>query len=212
MGQLRVEIVPVTPLQQNCTLIYDTDTKAALVIDPGGDAPVVMSRLVERGLRVERLLLTHGHLDHAGGAADLHDLVGAPVEGPDQRDAFLLADLERMGREYNFPTRNVTPSRFLAEGETIELGTHRFDILHVPGHTPGHIVFVERAARFAQLGDTLFAGSIGRTDFPYGDGPLLIEGIRTKLLPLGDELRFVCGHGAASSIGEERRRNPFLRP
>ena len=116
-----------------------------------------------------------------------------------------------MGREYNFATRNVRPARFLAEGGTIELGAHRFDILHVPGHTPGHIVFVERTARFAQLGDTLFAGSVGRTDFPYGDGPLLIAGIRAKLLPLGDDVRFICGHGPASSIGEERRRNPFLR-
>ncbi len=211
MGQLRVEIVPVTPLQQNCTLVWDSDSLQAAVIDPGGDAPLVADRIAALGLRVKRILLTHGHLDHAGGAADLHDLLGVPVEGPDRRDDFLLETLEEDGRRWNFETRRVVPARFLSEGDVIVLGDHRFDILHVPGHTPGHIVFVEKTARFAQLGDTLFGGSVGRTDFPYGDHDALIAGIRGKLLPLGDDLRFVCGHGPSSSIGDERRRNPFLR-
>ena len=211
MGQLRVAVVPVTPLQQNCTLVWDTDENAAIVIDPGGDATTVADRVRSLGLNVERILLTHGHLDHAGGASELHDLLEVPVEGPDQRDAFLLETLEEEGRRWNFETRRVKPSRFLAEGDAFALGPHRFDVLHVPGHTPGHIVFVERAARFAQLGDTLFAGSIGRTDFPYGDHGALIAGITTKLLPLGDDVRFVCGHGPTSTIGDERRRNPFLK-
>ncbi len=210
MGQLRVEIIPVTPLQQNCTLMWDTEGLAAAVIDPGGDAPAIAARVAALGLKVERILLTHGHLDHAGGAAELHDTLGAPVEGPDPRDAFLLDTLEEDGRRWNFETRRVTPERFLREGDTIAIGAHRFDILHVPGHTPGHIVFVAHSARFAQVGDTLFGGSVGRTDFPYGDHDALIAGIRGKLLPLGDDVRFVCGHGPGSSIGEERRRNRFL--
>ncbi len=210
MGQLRVEVVPVTPLQQNCTLMWDTDGMAAAVVDPGGDAAMIASRVTSLGLKVERILLTHGHLDHAGGAAELHDLLGAPVEGPDRRDTFLLDSLEEDGRRWNFETRRVTPQRFLAEGETVTVGAHRFEILHVPGHTPGHIVFVARDVRFAQVGDTLFSGSVGRTDFPYGDHEALIAGIRDKLLPLGDDIRFVCGHGPASSFGDERRRNPFL--
>ena len=211
MGQLRIEIVPVTPLQQNCTLMWDTDGMVAAVVDPGGDAPTIAARVEALGLTVERILLTHGHLDHAGGAAALRDLLHVPVEGPDARDQFLLDTLEEDGRRWNFETRRVTPERYLAEGDTVALGAHRFDVLHVPGHTPGHIVFVERTARFAQLGDTLFNASVGRTDFPYGDHAALIGGIKDKLLPLGDDLRFVCGHGATSSIGEERRRNPFLR-
>jgi glyoxylase-like metal-dependent hydrolase (beta-lactamase superfamily II) len=211
MGQLRIEIVPVTPLQQNCTLMWDTETMAAVVVDPGGDAPTIAARVEALGLKVERILLTHGHLDHAGGAAELRDLLHVAVEGPDQRDQFLLDTLDEDGKRWNFETRRVTPERYLAEGDTIALGAHRFDVLHVPGHTPGHIVFVERTARFAQVGDTLFNGSVGRTDFPYGNHETLIAGIRNKLLPLGDDVRFVCGHGATSSIGEERRRNPFLR-
>ena len=208
---MRVEIVPVTPLQQNCTLVWDSDSLQAVVIDPGGDAAKVAARVAVLGLKVERILLTHGHLDHAGGAAELHDMLGAPVEGPDPRDAFLLESLEEEGRRWNFETRPVTPARFLAEADIVPVGAHRFDVLHVPGHTPGHIVFVERAARFAQVGDTLFSGSIGRTDFSYGDHDALVSGIRTNLLPLGDDVRFVCGHGPASTIGDERRRNPFIR-
>ena len=210
MGKLRVEVIPVTPLQQNCTLIWDADDLSAIVVDPGGDATKIADRVKSLRLIVERIVLTHGHLDHAGGAAELHQLLGAPVEGPDQRDGFLLESLEQEGRRWNFETRPVTPSRFLMEGDVLALGVHRFDILHVPGHTPGHIVLVERNARFAQVGDTLFAGSVGRTDFPYSDGVALITGIRTKLLPLGDDVRFICGHGPASTIGEERRKNPFL--
>ncbi len=204
-------VVPVTPLGQNCTLIWDADTRAALVIDPGGDIPLIRERIDAEKLVVERILLTHGHLDHAAGAAALREALGVPLEGPDSRDKFLLDGLEADAARWGLEARNVTPDRFLAEGDRITLGDHVFDVLHVPGHTPGHVVFVEKAARFGQLGDTLFRGSIGRTDFPYGDHAALIAAIRTKLLPLGDDLRFVCGHGPTSTIGDERRTNPFLQ-
>jgi glyoxylase-like metal-dependent hydrolase (beta-lactamase superfamily II) len=206
-----VGVVPVTPLGQNCTLIWDADTRAALVIDPGGDIPLIRERIDAEKLVVERILLTHGHLDHAAGAAALREALGVPLEGPDSRDKFLLDGLEADAARWGLEARNVTPDRFLAEGDRITLGDHVFDVLHVPGHTPGHVVFVEKAARFGQLGDTLFRGSIGRTDFPYGDHAALIAAIRTKLLPLGDDLRFVCGHGPTSTIGDERRTNPFLQ-
>ncbi len=211
MGALRVGVVPVTPIEQNCTLLWDDETRAAIVVDPGGDVARILERIAADGLKVERILLTHGHFDHAAGAAELRDALGVPLEGPEAADKFLLDDLEADSARWGLPARNVTPDRFLMEGEAITLGAHRFDVLHVPGHTPGHVVFIEKRARFGQLGDTLFRGSVGRTDFPYGDGAALIAGIRAKLLPLGDDLRFVCGHGPNSTIGDERRRNPFMQ-
>ena len=211
MGALRVGVVPVTPLEQNCTLLWDADTRRAIVVDPGGDVRRITDRIAAEALTVERILLTHGHLDHAAGAAELRDVLRVPLEGPGDADAFLLDSLEADGAQWGLPARNVAPDRFLAEGEAIALGTHRFDVLHVPGHTPGSIAFIERVARFGQVGDTLFRGSVGRTDFPYGDGPTLLAAIRAKLLPLGDDLRFVCGHGPTSTIGDERRTNPFVR-
>ncbi len=214
MGRLRVEIVPVTVLGQNCTLLWDEDTRAASVVDPGGDVPRIGARVAALGLAVERILLTHGHVDHAGGAAELQEtLTGRPpIDGPGEEDGFLLAMLEEDARRFGLAgVRRVAPTRFLGEGDTVTLGPHRFEVLHVPGHTPGHVVFVERAARFAQVGDTLFRGSVGRTDFPYGDTAALLGAIASKLLPLGDDVNFVCGHGPPSTIGEERRSNPFLR-
>ena len=211
MGALRVGVVPVTPVEQNCTLLWDDETKAAIVVDPGGDVARILERIAAGGLTVERILLTHGHFDHAAGAAELREALGVPLEGPEASDRFLLDGLEADSARWGIPARNVAPDRFLVEGEAITLGAHRFDVLHVPGHTPGHLVFVEKQARFGQLGDTLFRGSVGRSDFPYSDGAALIAGIRAKLLPLGDDLRFVCGHGPTSTIGEERRTNPFLQ-
>ena len=211
MGALRVGVVPVTPIEQNCTLLWDDATKAAIVVDPGGDVARIRERIAADGLTVERIVLTHGHFDHAAGAAELRELLGVPLDGPGEADRFLLESLAADSARWGLPARNVVPDRFLAEGDAVTLGAHRFDVLHVPGHTPGHIVFVAKHARFAQLGDTLFAGSVGRTDFPYGDGAMLLRGIRDKLLPLGDDLRFVCGHGPASSIGAERKSNPFLQ-
>jgi glyoxylase-like metal-dependent hydrolase (beta-lactamase superfamily II) len=218
MTQLRGAIVPVTPFQQNCSILWDEASKQALVIDPGGDADRILAAIDQLGVSVARILLTHGHLDHAGGAAELAatlreragDAAAVPIEGPDERDGFLLEAIEQQARGFGFAARNVTPDRWLHEGDSVALGPHRFDVLHCPGHTPGHIVFINHEARFALLGDVLFQGSVGRTDFPYGDHAALIDSIVTKLLPLGDDMQFLCGHGPGSSIGAERAANPFL--
>ena len=216
--RLRGAIVPVTPFQQNCAILWDEDSMRALVVDPGGDVDQILAAIEQTGVTVERILLTHGHLDHAGGAAGLRDALRArkgsetvAVEGPDKRDAFLLEGIEAQAKSYGFAARNVTPDRWYQEGDTIILGPHRFEILHCPGHTPGHLVFVNHASKFALVGDVLFQGSVGRTDFPYGDHAALIDAIKTKLLPLGDDFSFLCGHGPGSSIGAERRDNPFLK-
>ena len=217
---LRAAVIPVTPFQQNCAILWDEADRRGLVVDPGGEADRVLQAVDQLGVAVERILLTHGHLDHAGGAAELQaslrartgDSASVPVEGPDRRDAFLLEGIEAQARAYGLEgMRGVAPDRWLAEGETVRLGAHVFEVLHCPGHTPGHVVFVNRAASFAILGDVLFQGSIGRTDFPYGDQAALIRSIREKVLPLGDDVAFLCGHGPGSTIGAERRANPFLR-
>jgi hydroxyacylglutathione hydrolase len=212
MGALRGAVIPVTPFQQNCAILWDDATKEAVVVDPGGDVDRILAAIAQAAVSVERMWLTHGHLDHAGGAAELQEkLGGVPIEGPDQRDEFLLQGLEQQGRAYGFAMRNVTPDRWLEEGDSVAFGEHRFDVLHCPGHTPGHVVFVNHAAHFALVGDVLFQGSVGRTDFPYGDHAALISAITDKLLPLGDDFSFLCGHGPGSTLGEERRSNPFLR-
>lgn len=218
ISRLRGAIVPVTPFQQNCAILWDEATMRALVVDPGGDVERILAAIDQSGVTVERILLTHGHLDHAGGAAGLAEALRArpdagpiPIEGPDRRDAFLLEGIAAQAANYGFDARNVTPDRWFQEGDRVALGPHAFEILHCAGHTPGHVVFVNKAARFALVGDVLFQGSVGRTDFPYGDHAALIDAIRTKLLPLGDDYSFLCGHGPGSTIGEERRSNPFLR-
>jgi len=217
---LKAAIIPVTPFQQNCAILWDDDSRHGVVVDPGGEADRILEAVGQLGVSVERILLTHGHLDHAGGAAELQaklreragDPASVPVEGPDRRDGFLLEGIEAQARAYGLPgMRNVTPDRWLTEGETVRIGDHPFEVLHCPGHTPGHVVFVNRAARFAIAGDVLFQGSVGRTDFPYGDHAALIRSIREKVLPLGDDVAFLCGHGPGSTIGAERRSNPFLR-
>ncbi|MDT7951718.1 MAG: MBL fold metallo-hydrolase [Acetobacteraceae bacterium] len=213
MNGLSGAIIPVTLLQQNCTLLWDDATKAAWVIDPGGDIPRIREAIAELGLSVERVLLTHGHIDHAGGAALLRDaLPGVPLEGPDERDSFLLDGLEDQGRRFGVAgARNVRPDRFLAEGEHLELAEHRFEVLHCPGHTPGHVVFVDRQGGLAVVGDVLFQGSVGRTDFPYGDTAALLASIRDKLMPLDDATTVLCGHGPGTTIGAERRSNPYVQ-
>jgi hydroxyacylglutathione hydrolase len=212
MGALRGAIIPVTPFQQNCAVLWDDATKQAVVVDPGGEVDRILTAIARLGITVEHIWLTHGHLDHAGGADELRErLAGVPIDGPDQRDAFLLQGLEQQARQFGFPVRNVAPDRWLTEGESVAFGEHRFDVLHCPGHTPGHVVFVDHAARFALVGDVLFQGSVGRTDFPYGDHAALIDAIANKLLPLADDYAFLCGHGPGSTIGAERRSNPFLR-
>lgn len=208
---LRGAIVPVTPFQQNCAILWDDASMKAIVVDPGGDVDRILAAIEQSKVTVERILLTHGHLDHAGGAAALAEALHVPVEGPDIRDKFLLDGIAAQAAGYGFEADNCTPDRWLTEGESVSLGEHRFDILHCPGHTPGHLVYVNHAARFLLVGDVLFQGSVGRTDFPYGDTAALIEAIKTKLLPLGDDFSFICGHGPGSSIGAERESNPFLR-
>jgi hydroxyacylglutathione hydrolase len=220
MSDLKAAVLPVTQFQQNCAFLWDETTKDALVFDPGGEVPRILAAIDQLGVRVTKILLTHGHIDHAGGAAALRDELATraapgpapPIEGPDPRDAFLLDGLEDQAAKYGFAgIRNVRPDRWLTEGDAVTLGEHRFDVLHCPGHTPGHIVFVNHTARFAVLGDVLFQGSIGRTDFSYGDHAALLAAIHTKLLALPDEAVFLCGHGSGSSIGAERAGNPFLR-
>lgn len=210
---LRGAIVPVTAFQQNCTLLWDDETKRGVVIDPGGDVPRIQEAIAKTGITVERILLTHGHIDHAGGAAALRDALGGiPIEGPDLRDKFLLDGLAEQGRGFGMTdARAVTPDRWLVEGDTVSVGPHVFAVLHCPGHTPGHVVFYNADARLAHVGDVLFQGSVGRTDFPYGDHAALLRSITDKLLPLGDDVSFVCGHGPGSTIGAERAGNPFLR-
>lgn len=218
MSGLRGAVIPVTPFQQNCALLWDEASLKALVVDPGGDVDRILAAIDKAGVTVERILLTHGHLDHAGGAAELAEALRArpdagpvPIEGPDIRDDFLLKGIAAQAAGYGFPARDVSPDRWFQEGDSVTLGAHRFDILHCPGHTPGHIVFVNHAARFALVGDVLFQGSVGRTDFPYGDHDALITAIKTKLLPLGDDFSFLCGHGPGSTIAAERMNNPFIR-
>ena len=212
MPNLKIVVIPVTPFQQNCSLVYDEDTKRGAVIDPGGDLPLIRDAIAKAGVKVDKIVLTHGHVDHAAGAAELAAELGVEIEGPHQADALLLDSLEMVARQYGIAgARNVRPSRFLAEGNTVNLGGVDFDVLHCPGHSPGSVVFVAPALNFAIVGDVLFRGSVGRSDIPGGDHATLIDSITSKLLPLGDQVAFLCGHGPGSTIGEERHSNPFLQ-
>jgi hydroxyacylglutathione hydrolase len=207
---LNAAIVPVTPFQQNCTLIWDPSTTQGAVVDPGGDLDLIERAIAEVGMKPEKILLTHGHIDHAGGAAELRERLGVPIEGPHADERPLLDALAEQGRAYGMEARPVTPDRWLAEGDTVTVAGHTFEVFHCPGHSPGSVVLVNRAQRFALVGDVLFQGSVGRTDVPYGNHASLIKAIKTKLLPLGDDFAFICGHGPASTIGRERRSNPFI--
>lgn len=207
---LQAAILPVTPFQQNCTLIWDGNSKIGAVVDPGGDVAQIERAIAQVGVKVEKILLTHGHIDHAGGADELREKMKVPVEGPHEADRFLLDGLKAQGLNYGMTARNVTPDRWLVEGATVTVAGHPFAIYHCPGHSPGSVVYFSEAQRFALVGDVLFRGSIGRTDFPYGDHDALISAIKSKLWPLGDDVSFICGHGPGGTFGEERRTNPFL--
>jgi hydroxyacylglutathione hydrolase len=213
MGQLRAGIIPVTPFQQNCTILFDDETKAGVVVDPGGDVDTILGAIRDNGLAIGEIWLTHGHIDHAGGAMEMKESLRVEIIGPHEADRPLLSNLEDQARMFGLEgaVRNCTPDRFLKEGETVSFGEHAFEVLHCPGHAPGHVVFYNRAAKFAHVGDVLFHGSVGRTDLPGGDHAALIRSIKEKLLPLGDDIGFICGHGPGSRFGDERRSNPFLQ-
>jgi len=211
MPALRAAIIPVTPFQQNCTLLFDEETKRGVVIDPGGDLDQITAAIEQLGIEIEAIVLTHGHIDHAAGADKLREDLGVEVIGPHAEDKPLLDSLEAQGVAYGIEgARNLTPDRWLEEGDTIEVAGVPFDVLHCPGHSPGSVVFVNKDARFAIVGDVLFKGSIGRTDLPGGDFDALFASIREKLFPLGDDVAFLCGHGPGGTIGEERKTNPFV--
>lgn len=208
---LNYEIIPVTAFAQNATLIWCDQTLEAAIIDAGGEVERLLAAVEGKGLKLTKLLLTHGHIDHAGGAAGLKARTGAAIIGPQQEDRFWLDGLEQQSRMFGFPgVQPVTPDQWLEDGDEITLGQSTLQVLHCPGHTPGHVVFYSPEARLAQVGDVLFAGSIGRTDFPKGDHATLIRSIREKLFPLGDDIDFIPGHGPMSTFGEERRTNPFV--
>lgn len=207
----RAAIIPVTPFQQNCTLLWCEATKKGVVVDPGGDLDAIVETIAKAGVTVEQIWLTHGHIDHAGGAAELKERLGVAITGPHRDDAFLLERLVESGQAYGIEARNVTPDRWLAEGDRLSVGELALEVLHCPGHSPGSVAFVDRSQGFGITGDVLFRGSIGRTDLPGGDYDTLIRSITEKLLPLGDDLAFICGHGPTSTIGHERATNPFLR-
>lgn len=212
MSKMQVAVLPVTPFQQNCTFLWNDETKKGVVIDPGGDIRMIEAALEETGFTPDKIVLTHGHIDHAGGASELREKLGVPIEGPHEADKLLLDHLKEQGEAYGLnDARNVTPDRWFKDGDKAELAGVTFDVYHCPGHSPGSVVFVDPDGRFAIVGDVLFRGSIGRTDFPYGDHDALISAIKEKLLPLGDDIAFICGHGPGSSFGEERINNPFLQ-
>lgn len=208
---IRAVIAPVTPLQQNCTIVWCAKTMKAAVIDPGGEVQRLLGGLQQHGLTLEKIWITHGHLDHAGATAELQARTGAVIEGPHRDDAPLIAGIPESGARFGMPdARSFEPDRWLDDGDRVTLGETEFEVFHCPGHTPGHVVFFHREARFAQVGDVLFQGSIGRTDFPGGSYPQLIAAITGKLWPLGEDVAFVPGHGPMSTFGRERQTNPFV--
>jgi hydroxyacylglutathione hydrolase len=211
MSNLRIVVIPVTGFQQNCSLIFDEQTKRAAVVDPGGDLDRIEQAIAKAGVKVEKILLTHGHIDHAGGADGLREKLGVTIEGPHRDDEYLLNALAARGKEFGAADmRNCKPDRWLLDGDTVEAAGFTFKVIHAPGHSPGSVVLFNDENRFALMGDVLFQGSVGRTDLPRGDHATLIRSIMTKVLPLGDDVSFLPGHGQPSTIGDERRTNPFL--
>jgi glyoxylase-like metal-dependent hydrolase (beta-lactamase superfamily II) len=212
MPHMQLAIIPVTPFQQNCSVLWCPRTRAAAVVDPGGDLDEVLALVREEGLELTRILITHGHIDHAAATAELARRCALEIEGPHRDDAFWIEQLPAQAQMFGFdsPVETFTPTRWLQQGDEVSVGDVRLEVLHCPGHTPGHVVFFNRSDRIAIVGDVLFAGSIGRTDFPRGDHAALIRSIRERLFPLGDDVRFLPGHGPTSTFGAERRNNPFV--
>ena len=209
---LRYLTIPVTPFQQNCSLLWCDETREAAVVDPGGDLPLLRAEIALRGVTLTQILLTHAHIDHAGGTGTLARELGLPIIGPHPGDQFWIDGLAEQARMFGFaPAEPFAPTRWLADGDTVTVGHSTLSVRHCPGHTPGHVVFHSAEAGRAFVGDVLFAGSIGRTDFPGGDHDTLIASITQRLWPMGDDTVFIPGHGPESSFGRERRSNPYVR-
>ncbi|MGL4090647.1 MBL fold metallo-hydrolase [Hyphomicrobiales bacterium] len=212
MGKLQAGIIPVTPFEQNCTILFDEDTKEGVVVDPGGDVDVIVQTVAENGITLKEIWLTHGHLDHAGGAKELKERLSLTITGPHEDDRPLLERIETQAQKYGMTgLQNVLPDRWLKDGDVVSFGDHSFEVYHCPGHAPGHVIYYNRAQSFAHVGDVLFNGSVGRTDLPGGNHEQLLASIRDKVLPLGDDVGFICGHGPGGRFGEERRSNPYLQ-
>lgn len=207
---MRAAIIPVTPLQQNCSLIWCTKTMKGALVDPGGDLDRLKAGVAKAGVTLEKLLVTHGHLDHCGQTGMLADELGLPIEGPHKDDWFWIEQLDDDGARWGMEAQTFTPTRWLEHGDTVAVGELTLDVVHCPGHTPGHVVFVHQPSRFAIVGDVLFQGSIGRTDFPKGNQQDLIDSITQRLWPLGEDITFIPGHGPTSTFGQERKTNQFV--
>jgi hydroxyacylglutathione hydrolase len=207
---MRAAIIPVTPLQQNCTLIWCTRTMRGAFTDPGGDLPKLKDALRQTGVTLEKILITHGHIDHCGEAGTLARELGVPIEGPHEADRFWISRLEDDGRSYGVNGRVFEPDRWLTNGDTVTVGDLVLDVYHCPGHTPGHVVFHHAPSKVAIVGDVLFQGSIGRTDFPMGNHQDLLDAIVARLWPLGGDTAFVPGHGPMSTFAQERATNPYV--
>ncbi len=208
---MKFTIIPVTPFEQNCSLLWCEETKRAAVVDPGGDLERILDAVDKTGVELEKILLTHAHIDHVGAVATLAHQRALPIEGPHCEDQFWINALPAQSQMFGLPLADTfVPSRWLGQGDTVTFGNVELEVRHCPGHTPGHVIFFHRAARLAIVGDVLFKGSIGRTDFPKGDYATLLRSIREQLWPLGDDVAFIPGHGPMSTFGEERRTNPFV--
>lgn len=209
---MKYKIIPVTPFQQNCTLLWCEKSRKAAVVDPGGDLDRIIAAAEQEGVELEKILLTHAHIDHAGGTAELAGQKSLPIEGPHVEDKFWIDGMQQQCQMFGFPPcEPFTPDRWLEDGDQVTVGEESLQVIHCPGHTPGHVVFYSEGAEIALVGDVLFHGSIGRTDFPKGDHATLISSIKDKLLPLGDDVEFIPGHGPNSTLGAEKRSNPFIR-
>lgn len=209
---MQLTVLPVTPFQQNCSILWCERTRAAAIVDPGGELDALLDIVREEKLTLSKILVTHGHVDHAAAVAELARRCSLPIEGPHPDDAFWIDQLELQAKTFGFdaPSESFTPTRWLHQGDEVTVGEVKLEVLHCPGHTPGHVVFFNRADRIAIVGDVIFAGSIGRTDFPRGNHADLIHAIRDRLFPLGDDVQFVPGHGPTSTFGAERRSNPYV--